>query len=176
MGIPKFFNWLRQRYPSIVDQSGMVSADNKNGEEVFHCFYIDMNHVIHVCTDLPYAFNITSMIALSTTLLGRKFRSFEAIQTPVVKTSTKLWTPSVIRGSCQSMTIIRVYGVDNDIILLALATHEPSLTILRDIRPTQPSQEESKHVSPPPQPTSTGVVSFCPSFIALYICVSTVFL
>ncbi len=66
--------------------------------------------------------------------------------------------------------------VTNDIILLDLATQGTSVTILRDVKPSQSSQEDSKHVSPPPQPTSTDVMSFCPSFIALYICVLTVFL
>ncbi len=46
--------------------------------------------------------------------------------------------------------------VTNDIILLDLASHEPSLTILRDVRPSQPSQEEPKHVSPP----SAGAVEY----------------
>lgn len=44
MGVPKFFRWLSERYPSI----SMLIAENRIPE--FDSLYLDMNGVIHNCT------------------------------------------------------------------------------------------------------------------------------
>lgn len=44
MGVPKFFRWLSERYPSI----SQVIAENRIPE--FDCLYLDMNGIIHNCT------------------------------------------------------------------------------------------------------------------------------
>ncbi|KAI6783006.1 alkaline phosphatase d [Emericellopsis cladophorae] len=44
MGVPKFFRWLSERYPSI----SQLIADNRIPE--FDCLYLDMNGIIHNCT------------------------------------------------------------------------------------------------------------------------------
>ncbi|VDL60793.1 unnamed protein product [Hymenolepis diminuta] len=65
MGVPAFFRWLSQKYPSIVvhcvEQRGRIIDDdgnrepldicgpNPNGEE-FDNLYLDMNGIIHPCT------------------------------------------------------------------------------------------------------------------------------
>lgn len=45
MGVPKFYRWLSERYPSvnqmISDLSLLPEYDN---------FYLDMNGIIHACT------------------------------------------------------------------------------------------------------------------------------
>lgn len=65
MGVPAFFRWLSQKYPSIVqhcvekhgqiiDDDGKrvpldLTEENPNGEE-FDNLYLDMNGIIHPCT------------------------------------------------------------------------------------------------------------------------------
>lgn len=44
MGVPKFFRWLSERYPSI----SQLIAENRIPE--FDCLYFDMNGIIHNCT------------------------------------------------------------------------------------------------------------------------------
>ncbi|KAG6039331.1 hypothetical protein E4U41_002905 [Claviceps citrina] len=44
MGVPKFFRWLSERYPSI----SQLIAENRIPE--FDCLYLDMNGIIHNCT------------------------------------------------------------------------------------------------------------------------------
>ncbi|KAH0547780.1 hypothetical protein FGG08_000037 [Glutinoglossum americanum] len=44
MGIPLYFRWLSERYPSI----SQVIAENRIPE--FDCLYLDMNGIIHNCT------------------------------------------------------------------------------------------------------------------------------
>jgi 5'-3' exoribonuclease 1 len=44
MGVPKFFRWLSERYPTI----SQVIAENRIPE--FDCLYLDMNGIIHNCT------------------------------------------------------------------------------------------------------------------------------
>lgn len=44
MGVPKFFRWLSERYPSI----SMLIAENRIPE--FDALYLDMNGIIHNCT------------------------------------------------------------------------------------------------------------------------------
>ncbi|PQE23822.1 putative KEM1-multifunctional nuclease protein [Rutstroemia sp. NJR-2017a BBW] len=44
MGVPKFFRWMSERYPSI----SQLIAENRIPE--FDCLYLDMNGIIHNCT------------------------------------------------------------------------------------------------------------------------------
>ncbi|KAK8162377.1 XRN 5'-3' exonuclease N-terminus-domain-containing protein [Phyllosticta citrichinensis] len=44
MGVPKFFRWLSERYPTI----SQLIAENRIPE--FDCLYLDMNGIIHNCT------------------------------------------------------------------------------------------------------------------------------
>ncbi|ETN44567.1 uncharacterized protein HMPREF1541_10237 [Cyphellophora europaea CBS 101466] len=44
MGVPKFFRWLGERYPSI---SQLIAESNV---PEFDCLYLDMNGIIHNCT------------------------------------------------------------------------------------------------------------------------------
>lgn len=44
MGVPKFFRWLSERYPTI----SMLIEENRIPE--FDCLYLDMNGIIHNCT------------------------------------------------------------------------------------------------------------------------------
>lgn len=47
MGVPKFFNWVKERYPYILSD-----AISSSGDEVpeFDNLYLDMNGIIHCCT------------------------------------------------------------------------------------------------------------------------------
>mmetsp|Transcript_29498 Transcript_29498/g.57744 ORF Transcript_29498/g.57744 Transcript_29498/m.57744 type:complete len:514 (-) Transcript_29498:566-2107(-) len=42
MGVPKFFRWLSERYP-LINQRLVVNSE-------FDCFYLDMNGIIHNCS------------------------------------------------------------------------------------------------------------------------------
>jgi 5'-3' exoribonuclease 1 len=42
MGVPKFFRWLSERYP-LINQRVVEKND-------FDCFYLDMNGIIHTCS------------------------------------------------------------------------------------------------------------------------------
>ncbi|KAF2455651.1 XRN 5'-3' exonuclease N-terminus-domain-containing protein [Lineolata rhizophorae] len=44
MGVPKFFRWMSERYPTI----SQLIAENRIPE--FDCLYLDMNGIIHNCT------------------------------------------------------------------------------------------------------------------------------
>src|SRR3984885_5137687 len=45
MGVPKFFRWMSERYPAIAQ----LVAENRIPE--FDCLYLDMNGIIHNCTN-----------------------------------------------------------------------------------------------------------------------------
>lgn len=44
LGVPKFFRWLSERYPLIMQTVGGSLKPE------FDCLYLDMNGIVHQCT------------------------------------------------------------------------------------------------------------------------------
>ncbi|KDN50915.1 hypothetical protein RSAG8_00544, partial [Rhizoctonia solani AG-8 WAC10335] len=144
LGVPALFRWLSKKYPKIVaqvveeepirveDADGNLvelpldtSSPNPNGFEL-DCLYLDMNGIVHPCThpegkpapeteeDMMYRLPDASVPGEG------EHKIMDFIRRQRVNPGHDPNTRHVI------------YGLDADLIMLALATHEPHFRVLRE--------------------------------------------
>ncbi|KAI5414891.1 hypothetical protein KIW84_040377 [Lathyrus oleraceus] len=152
MGVPAFYRWLAYRYPlsiaDVVKEEPTITDDgvplpidastpNPNGME-FDNLYLDMNRIIHPCFHPGTKFMAALLVALQSYVQTRLNLN------PVILSDSNV--PG--EGEHKIMEYIRLqrnvhgsnlnthhclYGLDVDLIMLSLDTHEVHFSILREV-------------------------------------------
>ncbi|KAI3854431.1 hypothetical protein MKW92_051749 [Papaver armeniacum] len=150
MGVPSFYRWLVHRYPNVVvnakearatgNEEINTSDPNPNGIE-FDNLYLDMNGIIHPCFH-PEDDQVYLLLALQFYVRSRLNNDPGWKHVKVILSDANV--PG--EGEHKVMNFIRLlrnlpgyepntrhclYGLDADLIMLALASHGPHFAILR---------------------------------------------
>ncbi|KHJ96921.1 XRN 5'-3' exonuclease [Oesophagostomum dentatum] len=151
MGVPKFYRWISERYPCLSE----VISDTEIPE--FDNLYLDMNGIIHNCShpnDDDFSFRISQEQIFADI--------FAYIDCPG-------------EGEHKIMDFIRhertadgydpntrhcMYGLDADLLMLGMCSHEPHFSLLR---------EEVKFNRPPSKKSTTTSHRVNPSQINFHL-------